>query len=660
MTMKLKMLTAFALVAALSLSAVKAQNPKPFVIPELKEWKGAEGRLTLDADSRIFASGEAVKIAKQLSEDCEVLFGARLDVVTDGKPGQGDIVLAIQPQKKAKSSKQKAVNPESYTITIADKVEATAPTAQGLYWATRTMLQVAENSKDYSFPKGTINDCPDFPMRGFMIDCGRKYIPITYLQKLVKIMGYYKMNTLQVHLNDNGFPKYYDNNWDKTYAAFRMECAAYPGLAARDGYYTKEQFRDLQKLAVDCGVEIIPEIDAPAHSLAFTHYMPELANKKYGVDHLDITNPKSIELLDNLWREYLEGDDPVFMGPRVHIGTDEYNNSDKAVVEKFRALTDHLIKLVESYGKQACLWGSLTHARGETPIKVDNVLMWLWSNDYSRPDSMVALGYKSLSIPDGLTYIVPHAGYYYDYLNTRYLYEKWTPNIAGNNKYTFDYDDRRIIGGMFAVWNDICGNGISVKDIHHRLYPAMQTLSTKFWTGLSTTLPYDEFDKLRLTLSEAPGINELGTLPEKEINLGTVQPNKKNLGLGVVEAGYDYRVSFHLKTAKEERGTVLFSSPNAVFYLADPITGRMGYERDGYLSTFDFAPYEGEELDIAVEGDNKETRLYINGKLAETMNGRVFWSDGKSKQTMVETLVFPLQSTGNFRSAVSKLKVSKL
>ena len=137
------MLTAFALVATLSFSAVKAQNPKPFVIPELKEWKGAEGRLTLDADSRIFASGEAVKIAKQLSEDCEVLFGARLDVVTDGKPGQGDIVLAIQPQKKAKSSKQKAVNPESYTITIADKVEATAPTAQGLYWATRTMLQVA-------------------------------------------------------------------------------------------------------------------------------------------------------------------------------------------------------------------------------------------------------------------------------------------------------------------------------------------------------------------------------------------------------------------------------------------------------------------------------------------------------------------------------------
>ena len=48
-------------------------------------------------------------------------------------------------------------------------------------------------------------------------------------------MAYYKMNTLQVHLNDNGFKQYFDNNWDKTYAAFRLESETYPGLTARDG-----------------------------------------------------------------------------------------------------------------------------------------------------------------------------------------------------------------------------------------------------------------------------------------------------------------------------------------------------------------------------------------------------------------------------------------
>ena len=343
------------------------------------------------------------------------------------------------------------------------------------------------------------------------------------------------------------------------------------------------------------------------------------------------------------------------IGPKVHIGTDEYNNSDQAVVEKFRELTDHLIRYVESYGKQACLWGSLTHCKGETPVKADNVIMSLWYNRYAQPDSMLDLGYKGISVPDGLIYIVPKAGYYFDYLNIEKLYNEWTPNIVRQK--TFDYDDQRIMGGMFAVWNDICGNGISVKDIHHRTYPALQTLSTKFWTGKNTTLTFAEFDALRHKFSEAPGVNELGRLPDAPICVDKVMPGQKDFGskYGVIEAGYDYSVSFHLKAVKEEKGTVLFSSPNSVFYLADPATGRLGYERDGFLYSFSFAPYNGEEVDVTVEGDNKETRLKINGKTVERKYGRTY---AKDKMTS-ETLFFPLQSTGNFRSAVTNLNVEK-
>ncbi|MBO4593423.1 MAG: family 20 glycosylhydrolase [Bacteroidaceae bacterium] len=649
--------------------SVRGQKPKPFVIPEIKEWCGALGDFTITDNTRIIDASEGAWVqAKALQEDWQELLGQKL-TRAQGKPQAGDIVLKIVPKKKA--------NPESYTISIGDKVELTAPTATGLYWATRTLLQMAERPNGQcsmvngqrstvSLPKGIINDYPDFEVRGFMIDCGRKYIPISYLQELVKIMAYYKMNTLQVHLNDNGFCKYYDNDWQKTYAAFRLECETYPGLTARDGYYTKQEFRRLQQQGLSCGVEIIPEIDAPAHSLAFTHYRPELGSKRFGVDHLDITNPQTIPFLDSLWREYLvdEGEGLVFIGPRVHIGTDEYNNSDPAVVEQFRLLADHLIKFVESYGKQACLWGSLTHAQGTTPVKSDNVIMSLWYNGYAKPDSMLNLGYKGISIPDGLTYIVPNAGYYFDYLNIRHLYNHWTPNQVGNHGPTFPYDDHRIMGGMFAVWNDICGNGISVKDIHHRVYPALQTLSAKFWTGRDVSVPFNEFDSLRLTLSEAPGVNELGKLPDTPITVATVQPNQelfcKDKDFDIVEAGYNYSVSFHLKAVKESKGTILFSSPNATFYLADPVTGRLGYERDGYLYSFDFAPYPGEEVDITIEGDNRETRLYVNGNLAERKNGRTYWTDGKKRVTTVETLVFPLQSTGNFRSTITQLVVRKL
>ena len=84
------------------------------------------------------------------------------------------------------------------------------------------------------------------------------------------------------------------------------------------------------------------------------------------------------------------------------------------VVEKFRAFTDHYIRYIESFGKQACVWGALTHAKGDTPVKSENVIMNAWYNGYADPKEMIKQGYHLISIPDGLVYIVPQAGYYYD------------------------------------------------------------------------------------------------------------------------------------------------------------------------------------------------------------------------------------------------------
>ena len=44
----------------------------------------------------------------------------------------------------------------------------------------------------------------------------------------------------------------------------RLECETYPGLTARDGYYTKKEFVHFQEEAAERFVEIIPEIDIPA------------------------------------------------------------------------------------------------------------------------------------------------------------------------------------------------------------------------------------------------------------------------------------------------------------------------------------------------------------------------------------------------------------
>lgn len=639
------------LLAVVTVSAAVAQN-KPFVIPELREWSAAKGELQLTPKGRIVAlTPELLPVAEQLSAELDQMFGMKYSV-TQTTAKKGDIVLEIGSIS----------NPgdEAYTLLIGDRVAICANQKIGAYWATRSLLQLLEQSR--ALPCGIALDYPSYAVRGFMLDVARKPFSLDFLQKYVKFMSYYKMNTFQIHLNDNGFKQFFDNDWNKTYAAFRLESETYPGLAAKDVHYTKKQFRDLQIMAEAMGVTIIPEIDAPAHTLAFAQYKPEVGSKDYGMDHLDLFNPETYKFMDNLFKEYISGPDPVFRGKYVHIGTDEYSNKDSVVVEKFRYFTDHYINYVESFGKKAMVWGALTHAQGTTRVKVKDVLMGCWYNGYADPRKMVELGYDVVSIPDGLLYIVPAAGYYYDYLNCEKLYESWTPAVIG--KEVFEEQHPQIKGGMFAVWNDHVGNGISYQDVHHRVLPAMQTLSVKMWDGTSRTLPWEEFDAKRLMLSDAPGLNMIGRTKTKGEVL-KIKSLKAGDKTAMDEIGYDYRVEFDLMAQAAMPATRLFESENAIVWLTDPKSGKLGFSRDGYDFTFNYVVPVGKKVRIAITGDNKSTALHVDGQQIDKLEitKREVTGDKGKKSTMsyVKTLVFPLAKVGSdFKGQIENLTVTSL
>ena len=640
-----------ALCLIISTGANASVNPKPFVIPELKEWKGSDGAFVpTEATKIVYAANnpELERIARIFAQDYQTMFGRSLEVV-QGKGAAGDFIFSLRTDKK--------LGKEGYTIRVTDRVALSAPENIGVYWGTRTLLQIAEQSENHQLPKGTLRDYPDYPLRGFMIDCGRKFIPLSYLQDYVKTMSYYKMNTFQIHLNDNGFKQYFEHDWSKTYAAFRLECDTYPGLTARDGHYTKKEFVDLQKLAEQSYVEIIPEIDIPAHSLAFSHYKPELGSKEYGMDHLDLFNPEVYTFFDALFKEYLEGEEPVFRGNKVHVGTDEYSNAKKEVVEKFRAFTDHYIRYIESFGKQACVWGALTHAKGDTPVKSENVIMNAWYNGYADPKEMIKQGYHLISIPDGLVYIVPQAGYYYDYLNTKSLYEKWTPAQIG--KAVFEEKDPNILGGMFAVWNDRVGNGISQQDVHIRTFPAMQVMSEKLWKGENTrNIPFETFETWCRTTPEAPGVNLQASIDDrKDLTLSgqeiILQGNDSVL-TSIPEIGYPYSVEFEIYAdPKPNIDAVLFKGPHSVFTANWQNTGKFAFSRDGYEFIFHSYRLPVEKwTKVRVEGDAKGTSLYINGELQERLEGRigVVYNQKSLRKDSIwyqETLIFPLKQIGD-------------
>lgn len=669
-------------------SVVNGQNVRPEIIPALREWCGGEGTYLFPKEGSIIIDPAYQKYlqagAEQLAADLKETGGLKYTVKT-GKPENGVIYITL-------ATDDRQLGKEGYRLVIGDDIRIEAVNSQGAFWATRTILQMLQQ-QGTELSKGTTRDYPKYARRGFMLDVARKYIPLYFLQDYVKIMSYYKMNEFHVHLNDNAFPQYFDNDWDKTYAAFRLESDFFPGLTAKDGSYKKKEFTALQRQGMLYGVNVVPEIDVPAHSLSFSHYRKSLGSQKYGMDHLDLSNPEIYPFLDSLFREYLEGPDPVFIGPEVHVGTDEYS---KEVAEQFRAFTDHYIRYIQGFGKRARVWGALTHAKGETPVTVDSVIMNAWYNGYGDPTDMIKLGYDLISTPDGYLYIVPAAGYYYDYLNLKFLYEKWEPIMIGNQVFPFGHP--QVLGGTFAVWNDHSGNGITVKDIHDRAFPAMQVLAQKMWDGGEGIPAYDKFHKLALNMPEAPGVNIAAKVASKSNLVLHYEPQKaevKDLSgnnyhavkthklkvdkkdgmvfggrteveLPVEEIGYDYIVRFDLQLDEfNPKDAVLFKSPAAVVVVNESESGMLAFKREGYCYYFDYAPQPGIWANIAIRGDAKGTSLYVDGELVQRLEGKKkVVKDKRGKESVMhiqQTLVFPLQQIGDaengFKGKIRKLQV---
>ena len=108
----LALLVIFCLTGSLTRAAV---NPKPFVVPELKQWTGKDGNFTPGKDARIVCTSqnpELLRIARMFADDYQQMFGQTLSVA-QGKATPGDFVLSLSADKK--------LGEEGYAIKITDR-----------------------------------------------------------------------------------------------------------------------------------------------------------------------------------------------------------------------------------------------------------------------------------------------------------------------------------------------------------------------------------------------------------------------------------------------------------------------------------------------------------------------------------------------------------
>lgn len=305
------------------------------------------------------------------------------------------------------------------------------------------------------------------------------------------------------------------------------------------------------------------------------------------MDHLDLYSPEVYRFLDTLFLEYAGGPDPVFSGKYVHIGTDEYNSAE---AEQFRKFMAHYIDYISSLGKTPVIWGSLKYMGGETPVPTGKCIANAWSHDWLDVGTALEGDYAGVvNLCDTYLYIVPGADYYHDFLDLR--------------------------------------------------------------------LPFGEFIDLCRRTPEAPGVN----LSAKIHGPAELFPRDSVLDLcgnslvhtSVPEIGYPYSVEFEICPDENPASdAVLFRGPHSEFIANWNGTGKFAFRRDGY--EFVFHGYRlpaGKWTAIRIEGDIAGTSLFVDGEMAERLEGRrrEVWNhrySRKDSMRIIETLIFPLGQIG--------------
>ncbi|WP_455684540.1 family 20 glycosylhydrolase [Thomasclavelia sp.] len=635
------------------------QINRPKVLPGIREWKGNQGSFKFNGN--IVLKDDSLKdVGSKILTYIEEMTQSEVNVVTK-KVESGDILFELD--------KNLSVGDEGYTIEIDDYVTVKAPKEKGLLYAGATLSQMLMDNQSMLLPKGLMRDYPQYQVRSTMLDVARFYMPLDYLEEITKYAAFYKLNEIHVHINDDG---------GEQSTAFRVESKKYPEINSgipEDEVYSQEDYKKYQKEVYRYGVEVVTEIDTPAHCHSINYVDPSIM---LDGSHIDLSNPEAIAFIKSLFDEFLDGEDPVFQNQKFNIGTDEYPSGHN---EEMRAYMDELIKYVNSKNVQPRLWSGLnvegSSYGGKTPVSNEAVFHF-WARSFANLKLMLEGEYPMINNIDGYLYIVPVAGYQ-NYLNIKNLYNTWEAGMISSNEIVKP-GHPLMLGSEAALWNDI-KVGASEFDIFDRHRDQIMIMAEKNWYGERTAgQTGDEFmERVEKFGQFAPNANPARYIKSnseviadydfKDVDKGTVKDlsgngydatvtelkvdlNKNALlldGNGYVSlpfdsVGYPYTVDFEMMiSSSTPANAIMFSGKDGVMYYNYDNTGKIGYQRKGYVYLFDYDIVENTMVNYRLTCNNTDLQLYIDNVL---IGAGQYYKVSANKQAS-STFVLPVEQIGS-------------
>jgi hexosaminidase len=337
-----------------------------------------------------------------------------------------------------KYSKVKMLEDEYKIIINSQNVIVYSSGYGGSFYALVSILQLAYYYLG-NLPIGKIEDKPKFSWRGMHLDCSRQFHSIDRIKRLLIYMSLFKLNRFHWHLTDN--------------EAWRLDLESFPNLAKKTsfrgykqvippfygsgyqksgGYYLKEDVKKLIIFAKNLNIEIMPEIDLPAHSWALLQIIPELYDCSSNIESQDVGNYKNNTInpaLTSTWnfiKKIIKEISDLFSYDIIHVGMDErpklaWQGSQKITkMMKEKNLLSHeevqdfymnkLINLIKVENKISAAWNEAVisphtdNGSGGGKGNIDkNCLIFAWEH----PDvalQLVKKGFHTVLCPGQKTY----------------------------------------------------------------------------------------------------------------------------------------------------------------------------------------------------------------------------------------------------------------
>ena len=415
---------------------------------------------------------------------------------------------------------------EAYSLEVSpEEIIVKASGDKGFFYALQTIRQLlpasiereslSDKKEKWSIPAMNVQDEPRFEYRALLLDASRFFIPKENVLRIIDCMSMLKINKLHFHLTD-------DNGWRieiKKYprltevGAWRVDRMDVPFPARRNpksgeptpigGFYSQKDIKEMVAYAAERQIEIVPEIDMPAHSNAALTAYPKLACpvvKDYigvlpglGGRNSEIIfcagNDSVFTFLQNVMDEIME----LFPSRYIHIGGDEAQKTHwkkcplcqtrmkKEGLANEEDLQGYFMQRISDYvrskGREVIGWDELTNSS----FLPEGSIILGWQGYGKAALKAAEKGHRFIMTPARIMYLI------------RYQGPQWfePQTYFGNNtlKDIYDYEPVQadwkpeyaslLKGVQASMWTEFCNKP---EDVDYLVFPRLAALAEVAWT----------------------------------------------------------------------------------------------------------------------------------------------------------------------------------